>query len=235
MSAGNPAVAATAVTTTIEGAAAVTATPVTTTTEGAAAVTRSGPGRILRSPLPWVLWGLAMAVMGLGVPEWDWPPGTGGIMALAACSIAAALAATPYTGRQVIITTHLHHNLVIHRNTLLSVGFIALLAGGHTPAVWEVAVDAALLAGYLLMLDAVSVPAPVLRRLAHPGFLLGAAGLTAAATALVALPGADSALREVAVAAAAVAVLAVAMATGFRSGETRRVGSPGTPKTDPKK
>jgi len=192
-------------------------------------------GILLRSPLPWVLWGVAMAAMGLGVARWDWPPTSGGVAALAFCSVAAAVASIPYTGRQVVVSTRIHHNLVIHRNTLLPTGFVILVAGGDPPRIWEVAVDSALLAGYLLMLDAVSVPAPVLRRLAHPGFLLGAAALTAAATALVALPGSDATLREVVVALAAVAVLGVTLATGFRAGDTRRVGSAGTPQTDPKK
>lgn len=192
-------------------------------------------GTLLRSPLPWVLWGVAMAAMGLGVTRWEWPPTPGGIAALSLCSLAAAVASIPYTGRQVVVSTRIHHNLVIHRNTLLSAGFVILVAGGHPPRVWEVAVDSALLAGYLLMLDAVTVPAPVLRRLAHPGFLLAAAALTAAATALVALPGSDSTLREVVVALAAAAVLAVALATGFRAADARRVGSAGTPQTDPKK
>ena len=192
-------------------------------------------GTFLRSPVPWVVWGLAMAAMAAGVGRWDWPPTGGDIVGLALCSVGAVAASIPYTGRQVVISTRIHHNLVIHRNTLLPVGFVFLVASGHPPRIWEVAVDSALLAGYLLMLDAVTVPAPVLRRLAHPGFLLAAAALTAAATVLVALPGSASALRGVVVAIAAVAVLSVALATGFRAGDTRRVGSARTPQTDPKK
>jgi hypothetical protein len=189
---------------------------------------------LLESPVLWVLWGVAMAVMGIGVPEWDWPPGAGGVAGLVLCVVLAALAAQPYTGRQIIVSSHFHHKLAIHRNTLLSAGFVVLVAGQRPPAVWEAAVDAALLAGYLLLLDAATVPFPVLRRLAHPLFLLGAAGLTAAATALIALPGTDSTLREVAVTAASVSMLAVAMATGFRTAESRRVGSrgPEAPQTD---
>src|SRR5439155_22280385 len=68
----------------------------------------------------------------------------------------------------------------------------------------------------LLLLVAATVPFPVLRRLARPLFLLGAAGLPGAAIALVALPGTDSTLREAAAIAASVSVLAAAMATGFR-------------------
>jgi hypothetical protein len=175
-----------------------------------------------------------MAAMGVRVPEWTWPPGAARLVGFTACAVAGAVLARPHTGRPVIDSARWHNVLLLHRNTLLSAGFVVLVAT-EPPKVWEAAVDAALLAGYLLMLDAVTMPVPVLRRVAGPWFLLGLAGLVAAATAIVALPGSDATVRKVVVAVAAATVLTVAVAAGFRAGDTRRVGSRGIPKADPKK
>ena len=98
------------------------------------------PGKvvqILESPLLWVLWGLAMAAMGLRVPEWTWPPGAARLAGLAACAVAAAILVRPHTGRPVIDSARWHNVLILHRNTLLSAGFVVLVAT-EPPQVWEV-------------------------------------------------------------------------------------------------
>src|SRR5260221_7403079 len=152
-------------------------------------------GNLLTSPLLWVLWGLAMAAMGVRLPEWTWPPDGGRIAGLTTCAVAAAVLARPYPGRPVVSSASWHHTLVVHRNTLLSAGFVVLVAN-EPPKVWEAGVDAALLAGYLLLVDAATMPAPALRRIANPPFLLGLAALIAVSTALIALPGSSSTARK---------------------------------------
>jgi hypothetical protein len=181
-------------------------------------------GALVTNRTFWAGYGAAMAVMGTRIPVWDGPPSVGRIVATALCAVVFAALAQPYLGRPVLVSHRLHHIARVHRNTLL-VGLFVLLVAGQKPPAWAAGVDALLLAGYLLSIDAISVPPAMLRRIAAPLFLLGLAALIAGTTALVALPASTAGYRPMLVAAAAVAALGTALATAFGSGEQRRVGS----------
>jgi hypothetical protein len=187
----------------------------------------SGGGALLTNRAFWAGYGVVMAVMGTRLAVWDGPPSGGRIVGAALCAVLFAALAQPYLGRPVLASMRLHHIARVHRNTLL-VGLFVLLVAGQKPPVWAAGVDALLLAGYLLLIDAISVPPAMLRRIAAPAFLLGLAVLIAGTTALVALPASTAAYRPVLVAAAALAALGAALATAFGSGDARRVGSRGT-------
>lgn len=187
--------------------------------------------RLLTSRAFWAGYGVLMAVMGTRLPMWSWPPAADQVAELAFAVVAFAALAQPYTGRPVLASMRLHHMAAAHRNTLLVGAFVTLVAGEKPPS-WAAAVDALLLAGYLLMADALTVPAGVMRRLASPGFLLALAALIAGATALVAIPSSAGSYRPILAAAGAAAALAAALATAFGSAEERRVGSAGEPNAE---
>jgi hypothetical protein len=174
----------------------------------------------------WAGYGVLMAVMGSGLPFWSWPPDLPHVLDLVFCAVVFAILAQPYQGRPVVTAMRLHRLARVHRNTLLVGAFVVLVATNPAPA-WAAGVDALLLAGYLVLLDMISMPAVTARRLLSPAFLAGLAALIAGATALVALPASDSAYRPVLVAVAAAAALGAVVATAFGRGERRRVGSRG--------
>lgn len=184
----------------------------------------------------WAAYGVAMAVMGTRLPLWSWPPRPGQIFELSFCTVVFATLAQPYVGRPVLASMRLHNLARVHRNTLLPGAFVILVAC-EKPPVWAAGVDAALLAGYLVLTDALTVPPHVLRRIASPAFLLALAAVIAGATALVALPAADGSYRPVLAAVAAAAALGAALATAFGRAEERRVGSAREPnaETGPKR
>ena len=184
----------------------------------------TGDGGLLTGWGFWAGYGLAMAVMGTRLPMWSWPPDPGQVVELVFCAVAFAMLAQPYVGRPVLASMRLHHLASVHRNTLLPGAFAVLVACEKPPA-WAAGVDALLLAGYLVLTDALTVPPRVLRRIASPAFLVALAAVIAAATALVSLPAASGTYRPVLVAAAAAAALGAALATAFGKGEQRRVGS----------
>jgi hypothetical protein len=185
-----------------------------------------GGGPVLNRPF-WGVYGAAMAVMGSGLPFWTWPPDFTRVGILLFSLPASMLLAQPYLGRPVVSAMRLHRLAVVHRNTLL-VGLFALLVATYRPPAWAAGVDALLLAGYLLLMDVVSIPAATLRRLASPVLLIGLTALIAGSTALVALPASDASYRPALAAVAAAAALAAAVATAFGRAEARRVGSRGT-------
>ena len=192
-------------------------------------------GRLIASRTFWAGYGAVLAVMGTRLPMWSWPPTGRQVGGLLVTVVVFAALAQPYTGRPVLGSMRAPRVALVHRNTLLVGGFALLVAGGKVPP-WAAGVDALLLAGYLVLIDALTVPAAVLRRIASPAFLLALAALVAGATALVALPASAGSYRPVLSAAAAAAALGAAVATafgtgsrtGFGSAEERRVGSRGT-------
>ena len=187
-----------------------------------------GAGAVLPANRPfWAGYGVLMAVMGSGLPFWSWPPGLSRVADLVFCTVVFAILAQPYQGRPVVTAMRLHRLARVHRNTLLVGAFVLLVASNPAPA-WAAGVDALLLAGYLVLLDVISMPVATVRRLLSPAFLAGLAALIAGATALVALPASDSAYRPVLVAVAAAAALGAVVATAFGRGAQRRVGSRGT-------
>ncbi|GAA1994740.1 hypothetical protein [Catenulispora subtropica] len=183
-------------------------------------------GSALNRPF-WAGYGVAMAVMGVGLPFWTWPPDFTDVFVLLAAVGTFMLLAQPYLGRPVVASMRLHRLAVVHRNTLL-VGLFAVLVATHQPPVWAAGVDAVLLAGFLLLMDLVSIPAATLRRLVPPVLVIGLAALIAGSTALVALPASDASYRPILAAVAAAAALAAGVATAFGRAEARRVGSRGT-------
>jgi hypothetical protein len=190
--------------------------------------TSSSPGRgVLTSRVFWAGYGVVMAAVGARLPAWDWPPSVDKIVVLAVCALVFAGLAQPYLGRPVPASMRLHHVALVHRNTLLVALFVAVVAAQKPPA-WVAGLDALVLAGYLLLTDAITMPAAMLRRIASPASLLALAGLIAGATALVGLPASTAEYRPILVAGAAAAALGAAVATAFGSGEERRVGSRGT-------
>ena len=191
---------------------------------------------LLTSSLFWAGYGMLMAVTGTRLPAWSWPPTADQVADLAFSIPVFAALAQPYTGRPVLASMRVHHIAVAHRNTLLVGLFVILVASGRPP-VWLAAADALVLAGYLLLTDALTVPPSVMRRLASPASLLALAALIAGATALIALPASAGAYRPLLAAAGAAAALGAAVATAFGSAEERRVGSAGEPnaETGPKK
>jgi hypothetical protein len=175
----------------------------------------------------WSAYGAAMAVMGSGLPFWDWPPRDTDVAVLVFCAVVYPFLAQPYLGRPVVAAMRVHQLALVHRNTVL-VALYCVLVATKQPPLWAVGVDAALLAGYLVLMDVVTIPAATLRRLLSPALLLGVAALVAGATALVALPGSDAAYRPVLAAGAAAAALAAGVATAFGRAGGRRVGSRGS-------
>lgn len=192
----------------------------------------TGTGRgLLTSKSFWAGYGVLMAVMGTRLPMWSWPPTSDEVVELVFNVLLFPALAQPYTGRPVLASMRVQHMATAHRNTVLAGLFVILVASGKPPA-WAAGVDALLLAGYLLMTDALSVPPSVMRRLASPGSLLALAGLIAGTTALVAMPASAGAYRPVLAAAGAAAALGAAVATAFGSAEERRVGSTGEPNAE---
>ncbi|MEY9935352.1 hypothetical protein ABH926_010033 [Catenulispora sp. GP43] len=194
---------------------------------GPTSASPDGGGGLLASRGFWAGYGVLMAVMGARLPMWSWPPHAGQLVELLFAAVMFAALAQPYTGRPVLASMRMHHMALAHRNTLLVGVFVALVASGK-PQAWAAGVDALLLAGYLVLTDALTVPPRVLKRIASPAFLITLVAVIGGATALVALPAADDAYRPLLVAAAGAAALAAAMATAFGSAEERRVGSRGT-------
>jgi hypothetical protein len=194
--------------------------------------TGTGTGRgLLTSKSFWAGYGVLMAVMGTRLPMWSWPPSSDEVVELVFNVLLFPALAQPHTGRPVLASMRVQHMANAHRNTVLAGLFVILVASGKPPA-WAAGVDALLLAGYLLMTDALSVPPSVMRRLASPGSLLALAGLIAGTTALVAMPASAGAYRPVLAAAGAAAALGAAVATAFGSAEERRVGSTGEPNAE---
>ena len=181
-------------------------------------------GGLLTSPLFWAAYGVVMAAMGTRLPMWSWPPDLGQVVELAFCAGVFAVLAQPYTGRPTLASMRIHYVAAAHRNTLLVGAFVVLVAC-EKPQVWAAGVDAALLAGYLLLTDSVTVPPGVLRRTASPAFLIALAALIAGTTALVAVPASSGAYRPVLVALAGATAVGAALATAFGSAEQGRVGS----------
>jgi len=186
-----------------------------------------GGWSLLVSRTFWAGYGVALAVMGTRLPLWSWPPQGGQIAELAFCAVVFAALAQPYVGRPVLASMHFHDLAVVHRNTLLPGAFVVLVAC-EKPAAWAAGVDALLLAGYLVLTDALTVPPHVRKRIASPAFLLALVAAVAGATALLSLNATDGTYRPVLVAAAAAAALGAALATAFGRAEERRVGSRGT-------
>lgn len=189
-----------------------------------AATERGGGGGLLASRGFWAGYGAAMAVMGTRLPMWAWPPKSSQVIELLFCVTVFAGLAQPYVGRPVLASMRLHYLAAAHRNTLL-VGAFVILVACEKPQAWAAGIDALLLAGYLVLTDALTVPPRVLKRIAAPAFLLALAAVIAGATALVALPAASGAYRPVLAAVAAAAALGSAVATAFGGAEERRVGS----------
>lgn len=187
----------------------------------------SGSEILLTSRLFWAGYGVLMAVMGTRLPVWSWPPPPDQIVLLAFCGPVFAALAQPYVGRPVLAAMRVHHVALAHRNTLLTGGFVMLVACERPPA-WAAGIDALLLAGYLVLTDVVTVAPGILRRTASRPFLLTLLAVIAGATALVALPASSGAYRPILAAAAGAAALGAALATAFGSAEVRRVGSRGT-------
>ena len=196
-----------------------------------AETTGSGREALLTSPLFWAGYGVLMAVMGTRLPMWSWPPPPDQILLLGFCVLVFAALAQPYVGRPVLAAVRVNHVAIAHRNTLLTGGFVMLVACEKPPA-WAAGVDALLLAGYLVLTDVITVPPGVLRRTASPAFLLLLLAVIAGATALVALPSSSGAYRPILAAAAGAAALGAALATAFGRAEVRRVGSTGQPKAE---
>jgi hypothetical protein len=187
------------------------------------AASASGTGGLITTRMFWAGYGVAMAAMGT-LPAWSWPPNAGQVVELIFNVLVFAVLALPYVGRPVLESMRLHHIALVHRNTLLVALFVVLVASARPPA-WAAGIDALLLAGYLLLIDALTLPPAVLRRTASPVFLLGLAALVGGATALVALPASSGVYRPVLVAAAGAAAFGAALATAFGSAGERRVGS----------
>lgn len=187
----------------------------------------SDGGALIGSRTFWAGYGAALAAAGSGVPFWDWPPRVSDLVVLVFGVTVFGFLGQPYLGRPVVPAMRVHRLAVVHRNTLL-VGLFCVLVAAKQPPAWAAGVDATLLAGYLLLLDVVNIPAATLRRLLPPALLLGVAVLIGGTTALVALPASDAAYRPVLAAVAAGAALAAAVATAFGRGAGRRVGSRGT-------
>jgi hypothetical protein len=179
----------------------------------------------------WAGYGVVMAVMGTRLPMWSWPPHAGQVIELLFAAVIFAALAQPHTGRPVLASMRMHHVALAHRNTLLVGAFVLLVAAGK-PQPWAAGVDALLLAGYLVLIDALTVPPRVLKRLASPAFLITLVAVIAGATALIALPAQGDAYRPILVAVAGAAALGAAMATAFGSAEERRVGSAGEPNAE---
>ncbi|NUP54163.1 MAG: hypothetical protein HOW97_43630 [Catenulispora sp.] len=186
-----------------------------------------GGGSLIGSRMFWAGYGAVLAAMGSGVPFWDWPPRISDVVVLVLNVAVFGFLAQPYLGRPVVTAMRAYRLAVVHRNTLL-VGLFCVLVAVKEPPAWAAGVDAVLLAGYLLLLDVVHIPAATLRRLLSPALLLGVAVLIGGSTALVSLPASDAAYRPILAACAAGAALAAAVATGFGRGSGRRVGSRGT-------
>jgi hypothetical protein len=190
---------------------------------------------LLDSSAFWACWGLAFAVMCTRLPEWTWPPDGAHIAGLVICTPVAMLLAAPQRNRPIVLSNRWHHRAVMHRNTLLSAGFVLIVAITQTPTMFDVSVDAALLTGYLLLVDAATMPADACRRTAHPLFVVALVGLVAASTAIVALPGSSSPYPRIVAAVAGTAVVTAAVAAAFTGAKSRRVGSrgPESPESDP--
>ena len=184
-------------------------------------------GGLLQRPTFWAAYGVVMAVMGTRLPMWTWPPKFGQVVELAFCVVIFAALAQPYTGRPVLMSMRIHNVAIVHRNTLLVGGFVVLVAC-EKPQAWASGVDAALLAGYLLLTDSLTIPPGVLRRTASPAFLIALTALIVGATALVALPATSGTYRPVLVAVAGAAAVGAALATAFGNAGGQRVGSRGT-------
>lgn len=186
-----------------------------------------GGWSLLASRTFWAGYGVALAAMGTRLPLWSSPPQGGQIVELAFCAVVFAALAQPYVGRPVLASMRFHELALVHRNTLLPGAFVVLVACEKPPA-WAAGVDALLLAGYLVLTDALTVPPHVRKRIASPAFLLALVAVVTGATALLSLKVTDGTYRPVLVAAAAAAAIGAAMATGFGRAEERRVGSRGT-------
>ncbi|MEY9907342.1 hypothetical protein ABIA35_003571 [Catenulispora sp. MAP12-49] len=206
------------------GPRSATASASASGTTSALPAAENGGGGLLATRGFWAGYGVAMAVMGVRLPMWSWPPQTDQVVVLLFATVIFAALAQPYTGRPVLASMRMHHMALAHRNTLLVGAFVILVAVGK-PQAWAAGVDALLLAGYLVLTDALTVPPRVLKRIASPAFLIALVAVIAGATALVALPAADDAYRPILVAVAGAAALGAAMATAFGSAEERRVGS----------
>lgn len=190
--------------------------------------------RLLASRLFWAGYGTVLAVMGNRL--WAWPLSGVQVLELAGTIVLFAALAQPVTGRPVLTAIRWHHLVWAHRNTLLPGAFVILVAAEKPPA-WAAGVDALLLAGYLLLTDALSLPPSVMRRIASPLSLLALTAAAVGVTGLLALPASAGAYRPILAAVGAATALAAGVATAFGSAEERRVGSPAGPnaETGPKK
>ena len=191
------------------------------------AETISSGGTLLISRTFWAGYGIALAVMGTRLPLWTWPPQGGQVIELTFCAVVFAALAQPYVGRPVLASMRFHELALVHRNTLLPGAFVVLVAC-EKPPVWAAGVDALLLAGYLVLIDALTIPPHVRQRIASPAFLLALVAAVAGSTALLSLKAAGGSYRPVLAAVAAAAALGAALVTAFGSAEERRVGSQGT-------
>jgi hypothetical protein len=183
-------------------------------------------GSVLNRPF-WAAYGMAMAVMGSGLPFWSWPTEPARLTVLVFSIGAFAFLAQPHLGRPVVSSMRVHNLAIVHRNTLL-VGLFVLLVASYQPPAWAAGVDALLLAGYLLLLDLVTIPTTTFRRLTSPAVVIVLAALVIGSTALIAIPATDASYRPLLAALAAATALAAALSTAFTRAETRRVGSRGT-------
>ena len=181
--------------------------------------------RLLDSPALWICWGLVLAALAAGVPQWSWPPTSGEVAALVVAAVAAALLAAPQRHRPIAVSNQWQHRVNMHRNTLLTAGYVVLVAVGHRPSALVGTADGLALAGYLLLLDAATMPARVFRHTAQPYFLGTMAALVVAAGAITAMPGTRSSLPRIVAALTGCAVLAAVVAAAFSPADTRRVGS----------
>ena len=189
--------------------------------------------RVLASRTFWSCWGVAMAVAALRIVPGPWPPGPGKIVGLVVAACFAAVLAPPQLRRPLLLSARWTHGFDMHRNTLLSAGFVLLVTAEQATAL-EGGIDAALLGGYLLLLDGATMPSRVLRRLANPLFLLTLTATVAGSAALLSLPSQTSPYPRIIAAAVALIAVATAVATAFTASFSRRVGSSGpeSPESD---
>jgi hypothetical protein len=160
-----------------EGTAVSTAT--TTTAENAATTTAT-----LTYPAFRIL-GPAMALAAADPTEWTSSFGSRQLWAIALVLL-GVWAAAPVVGRPVLSSHHWYKVAARHRNTLFA-ALCAVTAAAGKPPIWLTAVDAALLLGYLLAVDACAAGPIGVRQLRMYWPATVAAGGTAAVLAVTQL------------------------------------------------
>jgi hypothetical protein len=174
----------------------------------------------LRKPGGFVrLLGVALTVLVTDPTTWL-SRSTAGLVLTLLAAVVAWFAALPLTARPVALGFHWRTRLVRHRNTAFAV-LCVLLAAVNRPPDWLAACDAALLLGYLLLVDAVAAGPPGARLLRRPvalGCAFGSSGVALAAALVPVSPSGPwvRILAAVALIGAAAAVIAALGARGRR-------------------